>query len=233
MLYKIELQQNTATIGNVVANTLFGAFLTAYSTIYTVDKDMIDDIVLSDLFYNNILPKGVINNKTVFSKPFEHTQIEMSRALIARDNESTNVVNNTVGNIDKKCSFFISTKLLDKNDIEEIVKLMCEFGIGKWRNVGKGQFEFKSIEEYVPKTDVKRFVCLSSFIPDCDINDYDISSLGYTIRDAYATNGIKQKQTIMLLTGTSFRTFREVVGKHVYDENSNTYIHGKSIVIGV
>ena len=48
MLYRVRVSQETVTVGKITSNTLFGAFLTAYSSLYTIDKDMIDDIVLSD-----------------------------------------------------------------------------------------------------------------------------------------------------------------------------------------
>ena len=109
---------------------------------------------------------------------------------------------------------------------------MLEIGIGKWRNVGKGRYKLKSIEEFVPETDVKKFVALGNFIPN-DEDLLDIENVGYTVRNATATNGKRQKPTAMLLTGTTFKTVKQIVGKHIFDENSETYIHGKSIVIGV
>ena len=42
MLYKITLKQNTGFIGKIIANTLLGAFLTAYSTLKDItEKDII------------------------------------------------------------------------------------------------------------------------------------------------------------------------------------------------
>ena len=232
MLYRVSVEQETATIGKVTANTLFGAFLTAYSSFYKIDKDMIDDITLSDMFIEDSLPKGVVNNNTIYTKNKRDKEIEVTRSLISRDLETNNVVNSTLGHFSKNNEFYVNSELLDKNKLEKIIKLMLDIGIGKWRNVGKGRYKLRSIEEYIPKTDSKTFVALSNFIPnDNDMNDID--NVGYTIRNAFATNGKKQKPTAMLLAGTTFKTVKQIVGKHVFDEDSKTYIHGKSIVIGV
>ena len=233
MLYRVLIKQKTEVIGKVTANTLFGAFLTAYSSLYDIDNDMINDITLSDLFAENVLPTGVQNNCTTYSKNLHENEIGINRTLIARDNSDNNVITNVFGHRYDMNEFYISSELLDIKELEKVIILMLEFGIGKWRNVGKGQYEFISIDEYIPKTDKVNFVALSNFIPDETLNESEITSIGYTIRDAVATNGLKQTTTAMLLTGTSFKTMKQLVGKHVYDKISNTYIHGKAIVIGV
>ena len=73
---------------------------------------------------------------------------------------------------------------------------------------------------------------MSNFVPkDDDIKD--IEDTGYEIRSAVASNGLRQSTTTLLKTGTTFKSFKDIVGKHVYDEVSQTYIHGKAIVLGV
>jgi CRISPR type III-A-associated RAMP protein Csm4 len=193
---------------------------------------MINDIVLSDMFIEGMLPNGVADNTTVFNKNKKVRDVVITRSLISRDCETNNVVNNVIGSYVKDNEFYISSELLGKDELEKIIKLMLEIGIGKWRNVGKGRYKLKSIEEFVPETDVKKFVALGNFIPN-DEDLLDIENVGYTVRNATATNGKRQKPVAMLLTGTTFKSVKQIVGKHIFDENSETYIHGKSIVIGV
>ena len=232
MLYRVRVSQETVTVGKITSNTLFGAFLTAYSSLYDIDESMIDDIVLSDMFIEGVLPNGVANNTTVFNKNKKVRDVVITRSLISRDCETNNVINNVIGSYVKDNEFYISSELLSKDELEKIIKLMLEIGIGKWRNVGKGRYKLKSIEEFVPETDVKKFVALGNFIPN-DEDLLDIENVGYTVRNATATNGKRQKPVAMLLTGTTFKSVKQIVGKHIFDENSETYIHGKSIVIGV
>lgn len=233
MLYKVRLKQKTENIGTIKASTLFGAFVTAYSNYASIDDDIIDDIVLSDLFIKGQLPVGIENNNTLYNKVSRNTKVmNVTRTLITRDTNSANVVNVRQAELNNECEFYISTELLDKSDLEKVINTMLILGIGTWRNIGKGQFSLISIDEYVPETDKTRFVALSNFIPtDADIKD--IVSTGYEIRNAVASNGLRQSTTTLLKTGTTFKSHKEIVGKHVYDEASKTYIHGKAIVLGV
>lgn len=233
MLYKVRLKQKTENIGTIKASTLFGAFVTAYSNYASIDDEIIDDIVLSDLFIKGQLPVGIENNNTLYNKVSRNTKVmSVTRTLIARGIDSDNVVNVRQAELNNECEFYISTELLDKKDLEKVINTMLILGIGTWRNIGKGQFDLISIDEYVTETDKTRFVTLSNFIPtDDDIKD--IVSTGYEIRNAVASNGLRQSTTTLLKTGTTFKSHKEIVGKHVYDKASKTYIHGKAIVLGV
>lgn len=233
MLYKITLKQRTESIGQITANTLFGAFLTAYSNFITLDEDMIQDIVLSDLFPASVLPIGVSDNLTLYNNPIAKKNVLITRTLVARDWTDNNVVISAFANMGGLYEFYISTELLDIEMLTKIIDLMLEYGLGKWRNVGKGQFvRTKPIEEYVYDTNATRFLTLSAFIPDMDCKD-DITETGYYIRSAVATCGKQQAPVCLFITGTGFKSYKETVGKHLYDPGSKTYIHGKSIVIGV
>ncbi len=233
MLYKVELKQKTESIGSIKASTLFGAFVTAYSNYTDIDDSIIDDIVLSDLFIKGQMPVGIENNNTLYNRVSKNTKVmSVTRTLITRDVDNNNVVNVRQAELNNKCEFYISTELLDKIDLERVISTMLILGIGTWRNIGKGQFELVSITEYVPETDKTKFVALSNFIPNDD-DVKDVLSTGYEIRNAVASNGLRQSTTTLLKTGTTFKSHKEIVGKHVYDEASKTYIHGKAIVLGV
>lgn len=232
MLYKITLKQKTESIGEIKASTLFGAFVTAYSNYTDIDKDIIDDIVLTDLFIKGQLPIGIKNNNTVYNKVSKSKVSTVTRTLIARDQNSKNIINVKEAYYNEQCEFYLSTDLLDKKDIKNIVETMLLLGLGKWRNLGKGQFELIDIQDYEPDTTKTAFVALSNFIPtDNDLKN--IIDTGYEIRKAIAANGLRQTSKTLLKTGTVFSTYKDIVGKHVYDEQSKTYIHGKSIVLGV
>ena len=233
MLYKVELKQKTESIGSIKASTLFGAFITAYSNYTDIDNDIIDDIVLSDLFIKGQLPVGIKNNNTLYNKVSRNNKVmSVTRTLITRDADNNNVVSVRQAEINDKCEFYISTELLDKDELWQIISTMLILGIGTWRNIGKGQFELVSITEYIPETGKTKFVALSSFIPDECVID-NIVDTGYEIRNAVAANGLRQTTTTLLKTGTVFKVYRDIVGKHVYDEASKTYIHGKTIILGV
>lgn len=233
MLYKVELKQKTESIGTIKASTLFGAFVTAYSSYTDIDSEIVDDIVLSDLFIKGQLPVGIKDNNTVYNKVGKNNKVmSVTRTLITRDTDDKNVVNVRQAEFNDSCEFYISTELLSREDLEKVISTMLILGIGTWRNIGKGQFELVSIDEYTPDTSKTKFVALGNFIPsDSDIED--VVDTGYEIRKAVASNGLRQATTTLLKTGTTFNSYKEIVGKHVYDEGSNTYIHGKSIVLGV
>lgn len=232
MLYKVELEQKTESIGEIKASTLFGAFVTAYSNYTDIDKDLIDDIVLSDLFIKGQIPIGIKNNNTVFNKVSKSSKvINITRTMVSRGNDN-NVVNVRQAKYNKHCEFYIYTELLDKAELEKIINTMLMIGIGTWRSVGKGQFTLKGIEEYIPDIEKTKFVTLSAFVPtEKDLSN--INETGYEIRNAVASNGKKQQVVTLLKTGTTFNIREQIVGKHVYDKDSETYIHGKSIVLGV
>ena len=233
MLYKVCLEQKTETIGHITANTLFGAILTAYDSIASLDDDMIQDIVLSDLFPKGIRPCGVKDNSTVYSKKDFVKTVLINRTLMSRNNDGEHVPIMAFGNMGRYWEFYVSTELLSKDDLTKIVDIALSFGIGKWRNVGKGQFvRCGDIEECSVDTTVNNFVALSDFIPSESIRS-NIVETGYKIRNAVATNGSKQSQICLFLAGTKFDTNKQIVGKHFYDKKSNTYIHGKTIIMGV
>ena len=154
MLYKVELKQKTENIDVIKASTLFGAFVTAYSSYTDIDNDIIDDIVLSDLFIKNQLPVGIKDNNTLYNKVSKNSKaMSVTRTLIARDTSSNNTVNVRQASFNNECEFYISTELLDINDLEKIIKTMLILGIGTWRNLGKGQFDLVNISEYQPDID--------------------------------------------------------------------------------
>lgn len=231
MLYKVELKQKSVYIGNIQANTLFGAFLTAYSSFVKLDSDMINDIVLSDLFVKERYPVGINNNAVIYNKgDMKSSTVTINRTMMSRKGDGQNNIINETGHFSGDMEFFIYSDLLDKDSIEKIVKQMLVFGIGKWRNVGKGQFELISISEYVPDVNAKTYVALSNFKPDDDEIKY-VKDTGYEVRNAYATNGRKQQNVCLLKTGTTLNAARQFIGHHIYDEDSKTYIHAKSIVM--
>lgn len=232
MLYKVKIQHLSECVGDITANTLFGAFLTAYSSLLSVDQSLIEDITLSDLFDVDVLPAGVKDNQTVYSSFKKIDRVHICRTLIARNVAGDNAPNVAVGWFRKESEFYIATELLSQTDLQKILKRMALFGIGKWRGVGKGSFEVASITEVPANPNPKQFVALSSFIPD-ETELSDIAECGYTIRDTIATNGHKQKIQTLLLTGTTFTKVREYAGHHVFDKQSGTYIHGRAIILGV
>ena len=230
MLYKITLKQNTGFIGKIIANTLLGAFLTAYSTLKDITEKDIMDIVFSDLFKGGILPIGVKDNSTIYPKGELPITENITRTMIARDIEDNNIINPMQSVYYGKSVFYMSTDLIDKTTLEKIIPIMLKFGLGKWRNVGKGQFTLISIEEVETDTTTKDRIALCNFIPEN--NGYgSIKETGYAFRDAIATNGIHQQKVCMLLTGTKINTDKQFIGKHIFDEASKTYIHGKTILL--
>lgn len=234
MLYKVKLKQKSGFIGTMTANTLFGGFLTAYSTYMgkqNITEKEIQDIVLSDLFKGGILPIGVKDNATIYPKGEMPKTMNVTRTLIARDSSENNIVNTTQMTYYGNSVFYISTELLDIDTLTKIINLMLDLGLGKWRSVGNGRFSLISIEEVpIVKGEMER-IALSNFIPEN--NGYgSIKETGYTFRDAMATNGRKQTKVCMLLTGTKVKNSENFIGKHIYDTMSDTYIHGKSILIG-
>lgn len=233
MLYKVELKQKSAYIGNIQANTLFGGFLTAYSSFIKLDDDMINDIVLSDLFIKERYPVGISNNAVVYSKgDMKSSTMTINRTMMSRKGDGQNNIINETGHFSGEMEFFIYSELLDKDFIEKIVKQMLSLGIGKWRNVGKGQFELVSISEYIPDMNAKTYVAMSSFKPEDDEIKY-VKDTGYEVRNAYATNGKKQQNVCLLKAGTTLSAARQFIGKHIYDKDSETYIHAKAIVMWV
>lgn len=233
MLYKVALKQKSAYIGNIKANTLFGAFLTAYSSFMALDKDMIEDIVLSDLFVKGQYPIGINNNAIIYNKSdVKSSSVTVNRTFISRKSDGQNNIVNETGHFSGEMEFFIYSELLDKELLEKIIRQMLTYGIGKWRNVGKGQFEFVSISEYAPDVKASNYVALSSFKPSDNEIKY-IKDTGHEVRNAYATNGRKQQNVCLLKAGTTLNTARQFIGNHIYDKNSDTYIHAKAIVIGL
>ena len=233
MLYKVCLEQKTEAIGRVTASTLFGAFLTAYDSFIPLDDELIQDIVLSDLFPKGVRPCGVKDNNTVYSKKDAVKTVLINRTLMSRNDDGEHVPIMAFGNMGRYWEFYSSSEILPAYELTKIVDNALLLGIGKWRNVGKGQFvRHGDIEECTIDTSIENFVALSDFIPDESIRP-DIVETGYRIREAVATNGSKQSSVCLLLSGTKFKTGRQFVGKHFYDEKSNTYIHGKAIVMGV
>lgn len=231
MLYKVKIKHTSECIGDITANTLFGAFLTAYSSLFPVDQALVEDITLSDLFDVDILPAGVRNNKTIYSSFKRVDKSHICRTLIARNAEDDNVPNIATGWFRKESEFYIATELLSLEDLKKILNMMSLFGIGKWRAVGKGRFEVESIDEVQAPASCQKFVALSSFVPD-EAELSDITECGYTVRDTIATNGKKQKTQALLIAGTTFNKAKEFAGHHVYDKASGTYIHGRTIVLG-
>ena len=233
MLYKVELKQKSAYIGNIQANTLFGAFLTAYSSFMELDDDTINDIVLSDLFVKGRYPVGINNNAVMYSKgDMKTTTVTINRTMLSRKGDGQNNILNETGHFSGEMEFFIYSDLLDKGFIEKIVKQMLVLGIGKWRNVGKGQFELVSVSEYVPNTNAKTYVTLSNFKPDDNELNY-VKDTGYEVRNAYVTNGRKQQSVCLLKTGTTLNVAKQFIGKHIFDKDSATYIHAKAIVMWI
>lgn len=233
MLYKVELKQKSVYLGNIQANTLFGAFLTAYSSFTELDDDMINDIVLSDLFVKGRYPVGIDNNAVIYSKgDVKSNTVTVNRTMLSRKGDGQNNILNETGHFSGEMEFFIYSDLLDEELLEKIIKQMLVLGIGKWRNVGKGQFELVSISEYIPDMSAKTYVAMSNFKPSDDELQY-VKDTGYEVRNAYATNGKKQQNICLLKAGTTLNAARQFIGKHIYDENSGTYIHAKSIIMWI
>ncbi len=236
MLYKVTLKQKTETIGSITANALLGAFLTAYAERYPITEERVRDITFSDLFVAGVLPIGVVNNSTIYNTALKRTQCasgRIYRTLIEREGANLTQPTSYTTRRARTCEFYISTTLLPKTALERIIPEMLRYGLGKCRTVGKGQFELQSIEEFTPPTPHAGVVALSNFIPEKGIVDDEIKETGYFIRHAIATNGQQQAQVMMLLAGTRFKNNRQFAGQHIFDEPSQTWIHGQTICLGV
>ena len=250
-IYKITIKNKTEFIGNIKANTLLGAFCHACSLKYKSNniEKYIRDVVFSDLFLDENYPIGISNNNTQYKKNnyLNLQKCEVTRTLIHRDNEENNVINVLTGTYSNhNFVFFIYSKeLFDEIEINKIIELMLKFGIGKWRNVGKGQFSLVNLENYTNQyisniNNSKKLVALSDFQTNNQNEIKNIIEIGYTIRNARATNGTEQQQQLLLKTGTTFNNNMEntnmiliTSGNHIFDKNSRTYIHSKAILIGV
>lgn len=230
MLYRITLKQLSEIVGPVTANTLFGAFLTAYSSCMQIGETEIRDIILSDLFPAGVLPVGVKDNHTLYNKVAPIKTTITMRTLIARNTGIDNVPNQlSAYTYNGRWEFYLSTRLLDAQSVQKIIEVMLTFGIGKWRNCGKGHFRLVNIEKYDDVNRESQKIALSNFVPTSDVDG--ITETGYTIRSAIATNGRKQQSVCMLLSGTKLITKDNCIGDHVYDKTSDTYIHGKAILL--
>jgi hypothetical protein len=227
MIYNITLKQKTEAVGDISANALLGAFLTAVSDMEDVTEGFVDSLAFSDLFPKGILPIGVKNNHTVYSGN-KKKRCMVTRTMISRAADGNNNPVMLPAWITGEVEFYLSTDY-SKEDLEMIIPKMLLFGLGKFRNVGKGQFELLSIEEHV-FPEVQNGVALSSFQGANEVSDDDVIETGYYVRNAMTTSGMKQPPICMILTGTKFKFGNRIIGKHFYDAKSNTYIHGKAII---
>ena len=227
MIYKITLKQKTETVGDISANALLGAFLTAVSDMEEITEDYVDSLVFSDLFPKDVRPIGVKNNHTVYSGN-KKKRYMVTRTMISRAFDGNNNPVILPAWMTEEAEFFLSTNY-SKEDLEMIIPKMLLFGLGKFRNVGKGQFELLSIEEHVfPVTN--NGIALSCFQGAEDLSDDDVLETGYYIRHAMTTSGMKQPPVCLILTGTKFTFGNKIIGRHFYDAKSNTYVHGKAII---
>lgn len=250
MLYKIKIKTLSDFIGEIKANTLMGAFCGACSLIFGNESvgECVEDVTFSDLFHMECTPYTIKNNIVQYSN-FDYSKTKKSyatRTLIARENSDKNnidILNSTSS--DYYFTFYLhSQRLFDYETLSKVLSIMFILGIGKWRNVGKGQFELLEVKEITDEfvaqvNNSKRLVSLSDFKTENPNELNNLLSVGYTVRNARATNGKKQEQQILLKCGSTFRNMLQnntdvlIVGQHIYDKNSETYIHGRTILKGV
>lgn len=240
MVYRIEVKPNSSFIDRIKANTLFGAFCYAYSSIVDDEKfkEELENVVFSDLFYVDGLPEKIVNGRVIYKKNNGITKDEVHN-MIDRYNGHTQNVDGFY-NIQTTFSasnmvFFMSTSIT-KHALDTVIDMMLLRGLGAKRSVGKGSFDLVDISEVeLDYTKEKKVVALSDFIPDMETST-DIEEVKIICREGVTSNGELQKPLYLLSVGSVFKKEnhqRETCGQLVYDDNSKTYIHAKAILYPV
>lgn len=240
MLYRVIVNPTSSFIGDIRANTLFGAFCTVYSSMVS-DEDFdrtLKNVTFSNLFLNGELPVGVENGNTVYNtakvnvKTVDniHSKIDRNTGKASMDTNGT--YKEEVKFTDSDMVFYIDTDM-EKSVVNEVVNRMLKRGLGKRRNVGKGQFELKALTEaYLDYRECNEVVALSDFIPD-ETTPTDISEIGITFRNGVKEDGTAQNSLCLLKTGTKFKYkkgLKMVTGKLIYDNQSDSYVNAKTIL---
>lgn len=238
MLYRVIVNPTSSFVGNIRANTLFGAFCHVYSSMVS-DEDFnraLQNVTFSNLFFDGALPIGVNNGNTVFTKNKDRVKHVcdchniISRNGSAKSSEGT--YTEEVKFTDADMVFYMDTDI-SKDKITYIIEQMLKRGLGKRRNVGKGQFSLKEVSEvYLNYDTCKEVVALSEFIPS-ETTPTDFSEIGIIFRNGIKEDGQVQQSLCMLKTGTKFRykTGLEVItGQLVYDEHSDSYVNARTIL---
>lgn len=243
MVYKITVKPNSSFIGDIKANTLFGAFCYTYSNIVDdkIFKEELDKVVFSDMFYENSLPEKIKNGEVKY-KPLKNgvkvVKPEMHNIIDRGTGRTSNNggLHNTQVTFSKSNMIFFMSTSLDKEELENIMKMMLLRGLGARKSTGKGSFSLVSISKVdLDYTKDKKVVALSDFVPD-DETSTNIEEVKIVCREGITLNGEIQKPIYMLSVGSVFvkeNNQRETCGKLLYDKETNTYINAKTILYPV
>lgn len=160
----------------------------------------------------------------------------------------------------KSCSFkedsgiglYVILQYKNNEELDLVKKLFDSLsysGIGGKRSSGKGRFEYtvencnKTLEQYLTKTNSKRYMTLSISLPKNDEIENALNESIYTVvkrsgfvaSDTYAKEFLRKQDLYMIKTGSCVKTTYE---GDVYDVSANkgshpVYRYGKPIFIGL
>lgn len=240
MLYKVVLKPESPYMGEIRANSLFGAFCTVYSSMVS-DKPLlraINDITFSDLFIEDCMPVGVENGETKFNIPKDVIINEDEiHNTISRD-KSKNIENGThileVKYSNKNMVFYVDVDCISYEVLTLVIELMLKKGLGKKISSGKGQFSLVSItEEKFNYTDCKEVIALSDFIPS-DKTSTEYIQLGVKSRNGITTDGRLQMDIKLISAGSKFKYkngMELITGRVIKDKYTDTYVNGRTILM--
>lgn len=240
MVYKIEVKPNSSFIGRIKANTLFGAFCYAYSTIVDEKafKNELENIVFSDMFYKDNLPIKIVDGEVKYKSSKGVVKNE-THNIIDRQNgkvQSNNGLYNEQATFTKSNMIFFMSTSINKHMLDTIIMLMLLRGLGARKSTGKGSFDLVSITEVeLDYSKDKKVIALSDFIPDEDTST-NIEEVKIVCREGITLDGKLQKPLYMLSVGSVFvkeNHQREICGQLVYDKETDTYINAKTILYPV
>lgn len=241
MVYKIELKPNSSFIGRIKSNTLFGAFCYAYNGFVDEEtfKKQMEEVVFSDLFYKNGLPKKIVHGEVEYGSTKNGVMKNEVHNLVDRDSKTvkgSEGLYSIQSTFSKSNMIFFMYTSLDKTEIDKVLRVMLLRGLGAKKSTGKGSFDLVSINEIeLDYTKEKKVIALSDFIPD-EKTSTNIEEVKIVCREGITLDGKIQKPLYLLSVGSVFvkdNNQRETCGKLIYDTNTDTYINAKTIMYPV
>lgn len=248
-MFKVTIKPKSSFITDLNSSTIFGAACWAINDIYGEEilKEVFEDstaFAVSNAFISGYIPTGNSGDnklksiKTNEEIPNTIQVYRVDHCQIDRDTNSSAKQWISYEHFEtRELDIYVSSSLFNIKEVEEIFKLVLLKGLGKARNKGKGQFEFKGITNVdiaeLGDKNPNGYMVISDYIPnekDSTIGKYSARVINRTTAD-----GKKCAPVYVINAGSKFagKASSEVIGKLQYDNDTGTYLSGRAIVVPV
>lgn len=217
-MFRVNFKMGSAISGYLSSNTIFGLFCNVYKRLEGNSKleELLEGLYKGEnyLAFSNPLKEGTFDF-------IDYEEVETSHASINRETSIRNDIYTVSNKVIESFDVIVRTNL----DIDKYLRAMEGMSIGSRTNVGNGYIDSITYKEEEER-ETRRV--LSDYVVSKDMPK--LVKVDYYIRRGITKDREVQRPIIVFKGGEETNSKKEIIGRIVKDEETNSYFNGIGVI---